>query len=50
MRAVWGSQKAGDKLETRLYDVPHEFSKAMQEDAFNWLDQQFKRTKSIIGQ
>jgi dienelactone hydrolase len=42
MRSVWNSRQAGDKLETRLYDVPHLFNRAMQEDAFKWLDRQFK--------
>ncbi len=38
MRRVWDSQQAGDRLETRLYDVPHEFNAVMQDDAFAWLD------------
>ena len=38
MRAVWEYRQAGDKLETRLYDAPHEFNLAMQDDAFIWLD------------
>jgi dienelactone hydrolase len=42
MRAVWDSQRAGGRLETRVYDVPHLFNQAMQEDAFKWLDRQFK--------
>jgi len=42
MRAVWESRQAGDKLETRLYDVPHLFDQRMQDDAFEWLDRQFK--------
>jgi len=42
MRRVWDSQQAGDRLETRLYDVPHLFSEAMQRDAFEWLDRQLK--------
>ena len=44
MRAVWESRQAGDKLETRLYDVPHLFNRTMQEDAFDWLDREFKNT------
>ncbi|MCC7374372.1 MAG: dienelactone hydrolase family protein [Verrucomicrobiales bacterium] len=39
MREVWESQGAGGRLHTRLYDAPHEFNRAMQEDAFHWLDQ-----------
>ena len=42
MRKVWESQQAADRLATRLYDAPHEFNAAMQDDAFNWLDRQFK--------
>ena len=41
MRAVWKSQNAVDKLETKLWDVPHVFNVEMQEAAFNWLDRQF---------
>jgi len=41
MHKVWDSQKAGDRLVTRLYDAPHEFNAAMQSDAFAWLDRQF---------
>ncbi len=37
LRRVWDSQGAGDKLETRLWDVPHVFDAAMQEAAFAWL-------------
>jgi dienelactone hydrolase len=42
MRRVWDSQKASDRLVTRLYDAPHEFNATMQDDAFDWLDRQFK--------
>lgn len=45
MRRVWESQNAGAKLETRLYDAPHEFNAAMQDEAFAWLDAQLKPTK-----
>jgi hypothetical protein len=38
MRQVWDSQKAGDKLITKLYDAPHEFNLMMQTDSFIWLD------------
>lgn len=40
MRAVWESQQAGDKLETKLWDMPHVFNIEMQEAAFKWLDTQ----------
>ena len=42
MQKVWQSQKAADRLVTRLYDAPHEFNAAMQDEAFAWLDRQFK--------
>ena len=42
MRAVWEEQARGDALETRLWDVPHEFNAAMQEDAFRWLELQLR--------
>ena len=45
MRQVWESQKAGDRLVTRLYNAPHEFNAAMQDDAFAWLDRQFQPGK-----
>ena len=40
MHKVWDSQKASARLATRLYDAPHEFNAAMQDDAFAWLDRQ----------
>ena len=40
MRQVWESQNAGDRLVTKLWDVPHEFNQEMQEEAFEWLNQQ----------
>lgn len=43
MRAVWESQGVGDRLETRLWDVPHEFNTKMQDAAFAWLDAQMGR-------
>jgi dienelactone hydrolase len=42
MRKVWESQRASERLVTRLYDAPHEFNAAMQDDAFAWLDRQFQ--------
>ncbi len=37
MRGVWESQDALNKLETKLWDVPHVFNVEMQEEAFAWL-------------
>jgi dienelactone hydrolase len=42
LHKVWDSQKASSRLATRLYDAPHEFNAAMQDEAFAWLDRQFK--------
>jgi dienelactone hydrolase len=38
MHNVWDSQNVSAKLVTKLYDAPHEFNIAMQNDAFSWLD------------
>jgi len=38
MRTVWESQGVGDKLVTKFFDVEHEYSAAMQDEAFDWLD------------
>ena len=40
LRMVWESQGAGERLETRIWDAPHEFNAAMQDVAFEWLDRQ----------
>lgn len=45
MRKVWASQKATERLSTRLYDAPHEFNAAMQDEAFAWLDRQLAEAK-----
>jgi dienelactone hydrolase len=42
LRHVWKSQRASDKLATKLWDVPHVFNFEMQDEAFAWLDQQLK--------
>ena len=46
MRQVWESQKAGNRLETRCYDVPHLFNQTMQRDAFEWLDRHLRKVDS----
>jgi dienelactone hydrolase len=45
MRKIWESQQASDRLVTRLYDAPHEFNAAMQNDAFAWLSRQLQPGK-----
>jgi len=43
MRKIWESQGAGDKLETKIWDVKHVFNRQMQEEAFEWLDSMLKK-------
>ena len=43
LRKVWNSQGASDQLETRLWDVPHEFNREMQDASFDWLDRMIKQ-------
>jgi dienelactone hydrolase len=43
LRGVWHSQGAESQLETRLWEVPHEFNVEMQEAAFAWLDKALGR-------
>jgi dienelactone hydrolase len=43
--AVYGKAKAKDKFAGRFYEEPHRFSKAMQEEAFDWFDQQLKSAR-----
>jgi len=45
MQKVWQSQQASERLATRLYDAPHEYNAAMQDEAFAWLDRQLKPGK-----
>jgi dienelactone hydrolase len=45
MQRVWDSQRASERLATRLYDAPHEFNAAMQDEAFAWLEREFKRER-----
>jgi dienelactone hydrolase len=45
MRKVWDSQKAGDKLVTKLYPTFHEYNRDMQSDAFEWLDDVLKNKR-----
>lgn len=42
-------EKAGakEKFAGKFYDVPHQFTRAMQDDAFAWLDRQLGHTPSI---
>ena len=43
MRKVWDSQKAGDKLETKIWpSLGHVFIKEQQDEVFQWLDRWLK--------
>jgi hypothetical protein len=42
MHTIWKSQNVEDKLETKIWPVGHTFNLEMQEDAFHWLDKNFK--------
>jgi hypothetical protein len=44
MRRVWQSQGVAGRLETRVWDVPHVFSREMQDAAFAWLERQVRGT------
>jgi hypothetical protein len=45
MRAVWSSQQAGEKLVTKFWQIGHEFSIEMQEEAFQWLENHMNASK-----
>ena len=47
MRQVWASQGASDRLETRIWDVPHVFNGEMQEAAFGWLGRWLRGTAPL---
>jgi hypothetical protein len=38
MQEIWDSRGAGDRLMTKFWQVPHEFNREMQDEAFQWLD------------
>jgi dienelactone hydrolase len=42
MHKIWDANKAGDKLETRVWPgLAHTYVQEMQEASFDWLDKQF---------
>ena len=45
MRRVWDSQSVGDRLVTKIWPVRHVFNVAMQDEAFDWLDQQLGKPR-----
>jgi dienelactone hydrolase len=42
LRKAWSEQAASDRLVCKLWDVPHVFNRAMQQQAFDWLDRYLK--------
>lgn len=46
MHKVWDSQKVGDRLVTKLWNAGHIFNREMQDEAFEWLDQQFLSSRN----
>ena len=38
MRTVWSSQAVEDRLNAKIWPVPHVFNRAMQDEAFAWFD------------
>jgi len=43
MRQVWKSQNAGDRFQSKIWPLSHVFFKEEQDEAFAWLDKQFKK-------
>jgi hypothetical protein len=37
--AVYTQARAANQFAGRFHDVPHQFTRAMQDEAFAWLDQ-----------
>ncbi|ATC65811.1 hydrolase [Nibricoccus aquaticus] len=46
MHAIWDSQGAGDQLITKSWDGGHVFTRAMQAEAFDWLDRNLGAQKT----
>lgn len=48
MRRVWEGRGVGERLITKLWPVPHQFSVPMQEEAFAWVDTHLKSVVSAV--
>lgn len=42
IEAIYSKANCRDRFAGRFYDVPHIFNRAMQDDAFAWLDQRLE--------
>ena len=42
LRGVYEDRGVPDRLETKLWEVPHLFNETMQDEAFSWLDEQLR--------
>lgn len=42
MHAVWKSQNVNNRLVTKLWNAGHIFNREMQDEAFDWLDKNFR--------
>jgi hypothetical protein len=37
LRRVYGDLEHPERFRSKFYDVPHQFNRSMQEEAFDWL-------------
>lgn len=42
VKSVYAKAGCENNFSYKLYDVPHEFNSEMQQDAYQWLDNQLK--------
>ncbi len=47
MHEVWKSQKADDKLDTELWDIPHSCGKKVQEKTLQFFDKYLKQVHTL---
>jgi len=50
LRAAWARQDAAERLVCKWWDVPHEFNRPMQQEAFAWLDRYLKSSGAKSSQ
>src|SRR5262249_861868 len=44
--AVYAKANCRDRFAGRFHDVPHKFTRAMQDEAFDWLDRHLRRERN----